>query len=88
MGENYSDVLQPFYIMFMTYINGKEAITPVKENKAAHLCQDCVGGLGFRRGSWAEAGPVDVLDSLAICEKEVYHVHTGPDHEKHTQEIS
>ena len=51
MGENYGDALQPFYITFITYINGKEAISPIKENKAAHECQDCVGGLGFRAGS-------------------------------------
>ena len=74
--------------MSVNYVNGKASVGPVKENKAAHQCQDCVGGPGFGRWSWAEAGPMDMLDCLAMYEEKVYHVHTGPDHEANTQNIS
>ena len=60
------------YIIAVHYVNSKAADSAVKENKAAHQCQDCVGGLGFRRESWAEAGLVEMLDYLVMCEEELY----------------
>lgn len=74
--------------MSVISVNGKAAVGPIKEDKAAHQSQDRVSGLGFRRGSWAEAGPMDVLDCPAVCEEEPHHVHTGQDHEGQAQDTS
>lgn len=88
-GEKISNIFQSLYIMSINYVNGKATVSPVKKkNKATHQCQDCVGGFDFRRDSWAEAGPMDMLDCLVVYEEKLYHVCTGPDHETNAENIS